>query len=74
MELLEREHFLRALDDYAGEAAAGSGRLVLLAGEAGVGKTALLEAFREQRPGLRWWWSGCDGSFTPRPLEPAVTP
>jgi DNA-binding CsgD family transcriptional regulator len=70
MELLEREHFLRALDDYAVDAAAGSGRLVLLSGEAGVGKTALLEAFREQRGDLRWWWSACDGSFTPRPLSP----
>jgi DNA-binding CsgD family transcriptional regulator/tetratricopeptide (TPR) repeat protein len=70
MELLEREHFLRALDDYAVDAAAGSGRLVLLSGEAGVGKTALLEAFREQRGDLRWWWSACDGSFTPRPLGP----
>ena len=70
MELLEREHFLRALDDYAVDAAAGSGRFVLLSGEAGVGKTALLEAFREQRGDLRWWWSACDGSFTPRPLSP----
>ncbi len=43
---------------------------MLIAGEAGVGKTALLEAFRERRPDLRWWWSACDGSFTPRPLGP----
>ncbi|HET6531412.1 MAG TPA: AAA family ATPase [Actinoplanes sp.] len=70
MELLEREHFLHALGDYANDAAAGSGRFVLVAGEAGVGKTALLEAFREQRGDLRWWWSACDGSFTPRPLSP----
>jgi DNA-binding CsgD family transcriptional regulator len=70
MELLEREHFLRALDDYAGDAASGSGRFLLLSGEAGVGKTALLETFREQRGDLRWWWSACDGSFTPRPLSP----
>ena len=70
MELLERERFLQALDDYAADAAAGSGRFVLLSGEAGVGKTALLEAHREHRGDLRWWWCACDGSFTPRPLSP----
>ena len=70
MELLERALFLRALGEYASDAAAGRGRLVLVAGEAGVGKTALLEAFREHRTDLRWWWSACDGSFTPRPLGP----
>src|SRR5690242_21747959 len=70
MELLERALFLRALGESASDAAAGRGRLVLVAGEAGVGKTALLEAFREHRTDLRWWWSACDGSFTPRPLSP----
>src|SRR4029077_12250810 len=33
-------------------------------------KTALLEVFRRQRADLRWWWSACDGSFTPRPFGP----
>lgn len=70
MELLERGHFLRTLDEYAADAACGSGRLVLLSGEAGVGKTSLVEAFRGLRPDLRWWWGACDGSFTPRPLGP----
>jgi ATP/maltotriose-dependent transcriptional regulator MalT len=70
MELLEREHFLRTLDEYAVDAGSGSGRLVLLSGEAGVGKTSLVEAFRDLRPELRWWWGACDGSFTPRPLGP----
>lgn len=70
MELLERGHFLDILGEYANDAASGSGRLVLLAGEAGVGKTSLLEAFRGSRPELRWLWGACDGSFTPRPLGP----
>jgi DNA-binding CsgD family transcriptional regulator len=70
MELLERGHFLHILDEYAQDAARGSGRLVLLAGEAGVGKTSLLEAFRDSRPELRCLWGACDGSFTPRPLGP----
>jgi DNA-binding CsgD family transcriptional regulator len=70
VELLERGHFLRTLDEYANDAASGSGRFVLVAGEAGVGKTSLVEAFREDHPELRWWWGACDGSFTPRPLGP----
>jgi DNA-binding NarL/FixJ family response regulator len=70
MELLEREINLATLISYAGEARAGQGRLVLLAGEAGVGKTALVEALREQVPDARWAWGSCDGLFTPRPLGP----
>jgi predicted ATPase len=70
MELLERGHFLRTLDEYVADADLGSGRLVLLSGESGVGKTSLVEVFRDLRPELRWWWGACDGSFTPRPLGP----
>ena len=40
MELLEREPPLALLAGYAAEARRGEGRLVLLDGEAGVGKTA----------------------------------
>jgi DNA-binding CsgD family transcriptional regulator len=68
--LLEREAFLAALDEYAAEAAAGQGRLVLVTGEAGIGKTALVDAFRAARTDLRWLWGACDGGFTPRPLGP----
>ncbi|MCW2800312.1 MAG: helix-turn-helix transcriptional regulator, partial [Aeromicrobium sp.] len=70
MELLERESHLAALGDYATDAAAGNGRFVVVTGEAGIGKTALLDAFRESRPDVRWLWSACDGGFTPRPLGP----
>jgi len=69
MELLERASFLQALAEYAGEAEQGDGRLVLLSGESGIGKTALLEAF-QQRSGGRWLWGACDGLLTPRPLGP----
>ena len=41
--LLERETQLASLGKYAAEARQGEGRLVLLAGEAGVGKSALVE-------------------------------
>ncbi len=70
MELLERERFLDALWGYADEAAAGTGRFVLVTGEAGIGKTSLLESFRDSRPDLRWLTGGCDGTATPQPLGP----
>lgn len=70
MELLDRGPFLGALGDYAADAGSGNGRLVLVTGEAGIGKTALVDAFRESRPDLRWLWGACDGGFTPRPLGP----
>jgi DNA-binding CsgD family transcriptional regulator/tetratricopeptide (TPR) repeat protein len=68
--LLERESSLKSLREYAGEAQRGEGRLVLVAGEAGVGKSALLERVRGEMSGARWWWGACDGLFTPRPLGP----
>src|SRR6185437_4108286 len=70
MELLERASFLDALAGYATEARHGSGRLVLVSGESGIGKTALAEAFQAQLHGARWLWGACDGLLTPRPLGP----
>ncbi len=70
MELLERASFLRTLAEYAGEARNGDGRLVLVSGESGMGKTALLEAFQQDLKGTRWLWGACDGLLTPRPLGP----
>ena len=69
-ELLEREQFLDELDAHSREAASGSGRLVVIAGEAGIGKTSLVDAFRASHPDMRWLWGACDGGFTPRPLGP----
>ena len=68
MALLERDVPLTALAGYAGEARRGEGRIVLVAGEAGVGKSALLEQFAAGLAGARWYWGACDGLFTPRPL------
>ena len=71
MDLLERETFLAALREYAGQASAGQGRFVLVEGEAGIGKSTLLDAFRSEHDGAFRWQSGaCDGGFTPRPLGP----
>ena len=68
--LLERETFLSSLAEYAADARRGEGRLVFLSGEAGVGKTALLERFEQDLPDAVWAWGMCDGMFTPRPLGP----
>jgi DNA-binding CsgD family transcriptional regulator/tetratricopeptide (TPR) repeat protein len=68
--LLERETFLSSLAEYAEDARRGAGRLVLVSGEAGVGKTALLERFEQDLPDAVWAWGMCDGMFTPRPLGP----
>jgi hypothetical protein len=71
MELLERAAFLQTLAEYAGEAQRGTGRLVLVSGESGMGKTVLLEEFQHQLPEARWLWGGCDGLLTPRPARGA---
>jgi DNA-binding CsgD family transcriptional regulator len=68
--LLERRAQLTALAEYADDARAGRGRLVLVAGEAGIGKTALVDEFARQDPRLRVAQGACDGLFTPRPLGP----
>ena len=60
--LLERETFLDVL-------AGPPGRLILVGGEAGVGKTALVRAFAEDRDVL---WGACDPLHTPRPLGPLL--
>jgi AAA ATPase domain len=49
---------------------AGLGRLVLIEGEAGVGKSTLIEQLEERLPDVRWCWGACDGLSTPRPLAP----
>ena len=47
------------------------GRLVLIGGEAGVGKTALLRRFCEtQSESARILWGACEPLRTPEPLGP----
>ena len=69
MRLLERDHPLAVLCDRARRAAAGRGSVVLLAGEAGIGKTVLLREFAAQAP-VPVLWGMCDSLSTPRPLGP----
>lgn len=71
MELLEREQFLDELDAILGEVAGGNGRFVIVSGEAGIGKTSLVEHFAEaNKQNARVLWGACDALFTPRPLGP----
>ena len=71
-ELLEREEQLGALSGALGEVAErGVGLVVLVHGEAGIGKTALVRRFCGQAGGsVRVLWATCDPLFTPRPLGP----
>jgi len=71
MMLLEREPHLQALREVLAEAIAGDGRVVLVGGEAGIGKTSLVDEFtRSQQKAARVLWGACDALFTPRPLGP----
>jgi DNA-binding CsgD family transcriptional regulator/tetratricopeptide (TPR) repeat protein len=73
-ELLERSRQLAVLDESLTTVLSSSqGRLVLVRGEAGVGKTALVSRFCEEHGrSARILWSACDALFTPRPLGPLL--
>jgi len=72
--LLERAEQLSALADCLAAVRERSlGQMVLIRGEAGIGKTTLLQAFcSELGPSVRVLWASCDPLFTPRPLGPLL--
>ena len=71
--LLERDEALACLLGAHSEARAGAGQLVLISGEAGIGKTSLVHAFAASiGTSTRFLEGRCDGLFTPRPLSPFV--
>ncbi len=71
--LLERESSMAALARAFAQAQAGTGQVVLLSGEAGIGKSSVISHFaaqlRRERT-ARVFWGGCDALSTPRPLGP----
>ena len=71
--LLEREDGLTVLERSLGTVeSSGAGQGVFVAGEAGVGKTALVRRFCEGLRATRVLWGGCDPLTTPPPLGPFV--
>src|SRR3954470_8075923 len=71
MELLERDELLTVLNDALASATTRQGRLVVLTGEAGAGKSALVRAFlAEHAAGATIRVGACDPLTTPRPLGP----
>ncbi|HSU37440.1 MAG TPA: AAA family ATPase [Propionibacteriaceae bacterium] len=70
MELWERSDALKRIDDLLRESANG-GRIGLVAGEAGIGKSSLINEFARQcGPRARVLWGACDRLVTPRALGP----
>src|SRR4030095_712669 len=71
MELLEREDYLIQLRKYFDQVEKGVGHTVFLMGEAGIGKTSLINLFeKEVKSKALFYLGACDSLFTPRPLGP----
>ena len=69
--LLERDVHFATLFEALGDARLGHGRVVLVAGEAGAGKTALVRGFCDAvADRARILPGACDALSTPRPLAP----
>ena len=71
MELIERDGFLAMLQTHFRNIEEGEGRCVLISGEAGIGKTSLINAFcAELKKEYKIYKGTCDALYTPRPLAP----
>src|SRR5882757_7043906 len=71
--LLESEDALGALTSALWAAAEGAGGLVLLSGEAGVGKTSVVRRFAAAVHTVAWVLVGsCEPLTSPRPLAPLL--
>jgi predicted ATPase len=68
MPLIERDVFLSSLQKHFENVAGGEGHCILVSGEAGIGKTALVKAFcKQQGNDCSIFQGACDSLFTPRP-------
>ena len=71
--LVERDPVLRVFQSLL-DGATAKGHVALLAGEAGIGKTSVLQAAAtaHRASGGHVWWGGCDALDTPHPLAPLL--
>lgn len=70
MTLIEREPVLETLHALLEEAAQGRGRVALVRGEAGIGKTAVVGQFVSEVDDAHILRGGCDDLMAARPLGP----
>ncbi len=71
MELIERDHDLQKLAAAFDEVTAGRGRIALISGEAGIGKTSFVDHFiASQGERVCALKGNCDPLVTPTPLGP----
>ena len=70
MELVERDAALLTFDRQLAATRLVGGHVLLVSGEAGIGKTTLLKAFAARRGDTALWWGACDSLETPHPLAP----
>lgn len=71
--LIEREGPLAQLEELIERAPSAGGRVALVSGEAGIGKSSLLNELRRRLgEDVRVLWGSCDALYTPRPLGPVL--
>lgn len=72
--LFERDDALARLRARALALGRGEGGCVLVEGDAGMGKTSLLQAWRRAMPPgeVDWWWGSCEPLLAPPPLAPLL--
>ncbi|MAP96609.1 MAG: LuxR family transcriptional regulator [Ponticaulis sp.] len=72
--LIERDLELQAINQALDLADSGKGQIVLVSGEAGIGKSSLIRCVRDEipksHPDFNWIEGGCEALFTPRTLGP----
>jgi DNA-binding CsgD family transcriptional regulator/predicted ATPase len=71
MELIERDEFLVSLETAFQHLKTGEGHCIFVSGEAGIGKTSLVNAFcKKVKNRCNIYKGTCDALFAPRPLAP----
>lgn len=68
--LLERDETLMTLGSLVDGARAGRGRVALIRGEAGIGKTSVIKQFVADVGDAHVLWGGCDDLMAARPFGP----